>query len=118
MKNIIKETKYTVVLALMICMVALNGCSDDFLEPDPVSIYEPGQTFSTESGLRSLLAFCDRHLKLFYTSGDNNAINPIGTEYIFSDLMVPSAHNYETMLHNVAEKFICVSMPVVIRVST
>lgn len=104
MKNRIKKTKYAVVLlALVGFLVVLNGCSDDFLEPDPVSIYEPGQTFSTESGLRSLLAFCDRHLKLFYTSGDNNAINPIGTEYIFSDLMVPGAHNYETMLHNMAE---------------
>ncbi len=82
--------------------ILFSGCSKDFLEPDPLSFYEPGQTFTTESGLMSVLAFCDRHMKLYYTGLATNAgeVLPMGTEYIFSDLMVAGATDRAKMLCN------------------
>lgn len=63
----------------------LVGCSDSFLEQDPLSFYEPEATYSTESGLQAALAVCDRHLRYMYTNGNaNNA--PIASDYIFSDM--------------------------------
>ena len=56
-------------LTLLFC----SSCSEDFLKPKPLSVYEPEVTFSTEAGLRSVMAFCDRHLKLFITA-DNRDI--------------------------------------------
>ena len=44
------------MLALAGTMV---GCSDGFLEQDPLSFYEPATTYSTEAGLQAALAQCD-----------------------------------------------------------
>ncbi len=86
-----------VYICLLGAMVLPLGCSKDFLAPEPLSVYEPSVTFTTESGLMSIMAFCDRHLKLFVTA-DNRDIIPLGTEYIFSDLMVASATDRPRML--------------------
>lgn len=91
------------VTYLCICLPLLfcSSCSEDFLKPKPLSVYEPEVTFSTEAGLRSVMAFCDRHLKLFITA-DNRDIIPLGTEYIFSDLMVAAATDRPQMLCDMA----------------
>ncbi|MBD0822851.1 RagB/SusD family nutrient uptake outer membrane protein [Aestuariibaculum marinum] len=63
------------------------SCSEDFLEPDPLSFYEPETTFSTESGLKATIAIADRALRGFwihYSGAYNNV--PISTEYVFSDM--------------------------------
>lgn len=65
--------------------VMLVGCTDSYLEQDPLSFYEPTTTYSTESGLQAALAVCDRHLRYMYTSGNHNNA-PIVTDYIFSDI--------------------------------
>ncbi len=101
MKKIMLKINYICLCLLIAMSVLLNGCSDDFLNPNPVSLYEPGETFSTEAGLKSILAFCDRHLKLYYTS-DKGTIEPIATEYLFSDLMVAGATDKAKMLCDVA----------------
>jgi tetratricopeptide (TPR) repeat protein len=82
-------------------IILLGGCSEEFLKPDPLSFYEPTATFSTESGLRSVMAICDRHLKLYYAV-DHNEMLALGTEYIFSELMVAAATDKTTMLCDVA----------------
>ena len=97
MKKIMQKLKYICLSLFLGITVLLSGCSDDFLNPDPLSVYDPETTFSTESGLRSVLAFCDRHLKLYYASG-KGLIEPIGTEYLFSDLMVAGATDKSKML--------------------
>jgi hypothetical protein len=83
------------------CAILLGGCSAEFLKPDPLSFYEPTTTFSTESGLMSALAVCDRHLKLYWAT-DHGEMLTIGTEYIFSELMVASATDKRSMLCDVA----------------
>jgi hypothetical protein len=76
------------MLIIAICTSAFfSSCSEEFLEPDPLSFYEPTTTFSTESGLQAALAMADRHLKTywtFWTDVSNNV--PISTEYQFSEL--------------------------------
>lgn len=101
MKKIMQKLNYKCLSLFIGISVLLSGCSDDFLKPDPVSIYEPSETFNTEAGLMSVMAFCDRHMKLYYTA-DHGEIVPMGTEYIFSDLMVASATDRVKMLHDVA----------------
>jgi len=101
MKKITKKISH-ICLALCIGGATLfSGCSDDFLNPDPLSFYEPGATFTTESGLMAAMAICDRHLKLYYTS-ESNEMLPLGTEYIFSDLMVAAATDKNGMLDDIA----------------
>lgn len=70
----------------------LTSCNDNFLEPDPLSFYEPGNTFNTESGLEAALGAADNCLRAYWCNIDNNVdlMLPLQTEYIFSDCMVPS----------------------------
>jgi len=103
MKKIIKKLSYICLSLLVGTTAFLSGCSDDFLKPDPVSVYLPEEVFTTEAGLKSVLAFCDRHLKLYYASG-KGTIEPIGTEYLFSDLMVAGATDKRSMLADVANQ--------------
>ena len=52
-------------------------------------MFAPENTYTTESGLQSTLAMCDRHLRLYYTHYDGGKCNisvPIMTEYLFSEL--------------------------------
>lgn len=101
MKKIVHKLNHTCLNLFLGMALLSSGCAEDFLTPDPMSIYEPQQTFTTESGLMSVLAFCDRHLKLYYAA-DHAEIVPIGTEYMFSDLMVASATDRVRMLCDLA----------------
>ncbi|MDR1098328.1 MAG: RagB/SusD family nutrient uptake outer membrane protein [Tannerella sp.] len=83
------------------CILLFSGCSEEFLKPDPLSFYEPATTFSTESGLQAAMAICDRHLKNYWAT-DHNEMLTVGTEYIFSELMVASATDKRNMLCDVA----------------
>lgn len=78
-----------------------SGCSRSFLDADPLSFYEPNATFTSEAGIRSVLAIADRQLKRYWSDGDHNEMLPIMSEYTFSDLMVPSATDKTQMLDNV-----------------
>lgn len=91
--------KYLVLMAGSILL--FSGCKREFLTPDPLSFYEPTATFSTVSGLTAAMAICDRHLKLYWAT-DHNEMLTLGTEYIFSDLMVASATDKRNMLCDVA----------------
>lgn len=81
------RTGFTSACALFM----LASCSDEFLEPKPLSFFEPTKTFATESGLQAALSGADRHLRMNYI-WDNRLGegSPLGTDYMFSDLMVHS----------------------------
>lgn len=100
MKQINQKLIY-ICLTLLSGIILFCGCSEEFLKPDPLSFYEPGTTFSTESGLRSAMAICDRHLKLYWATDDDNLLD-MGTEYIFSELMVSGGTDKRSMLCDVA----------------
>lgn len=82
MKKINKLAKGCMVLA---SAAMLASCSDSFLEQDPLSFYNPGNTYTTESGLRSAMAMCDLGLKEMLMDGNNNLL-PIASVYFMSDI--------------------------------
>lgn len=73
-------------------ILGMASCSDDFLDPEPLSFYEPATTFSTESGLEAALAAADKSLRSYWSNVSNNVdlMLPLQTEYLFSDCMVAS----------------------------
>lgn len=101
MKQIIQKLNSICLATLLGSTLFLGSCSEDFLKPDPLSFYEPNTTFSTESGLKASMAICDRHLKAYYAT-DHNEVLDLGTEYMFSELMVASNTDKTNMLCDVA----------------
>lgn len=84
-----KTLSAPILMTILSGSVFLSACNKSFLEPDPLSFYEPTTTFSTESGLKAALAICDRHIRTYWTNtaASTNSV-VIGTEYMFSDLAV------------------------------
>ena len=102
MKQITHKINRICLAALLGGTILLGGCSEDFLKPDPLSFYEPNATFTSEPGLKAALAICDRHLKSYYAT-DHNEVLDMGTEYMFSELMVASNTDKTNMLCDVAK---------------
>lgn len=78
-KNILKGSVAVASIAL------LTNCTDSFLEQDPLSFYNPDNTYTTESGLKSALAMCDLGLKEMLMDGNGNML-PIASVYYMSDI--------------------------------
>lgn len=77
-KNILK---FTIIFSLIL---AVSSCSEEWLEPDPKSFFEPTSTFTTREGLQAALTTCERNLRyIWYGDGA-----PIITELVFSDVCV------------------------------
>ena len=62
-----KKIKNIALIGMIAAGALCSSCSEDFLKPDPLSFYEPEQTFTTEAGLRSVVATLDRHLRNYWT---------------------------------------------------
>lgn len=77
-KKIIKLSLFPVML------VSMLGCSEDWLDPKPLSIYTPENSYSQAAGLWSAMVACERNMRHEYT-GDSP---PILTEHIFSEVAV------------------------------
>jgi hypothetical protein len=104
MRQINKKLNYIFKYGTMLLIggtVLTTGCTKKFLKPEPMSFYEPATTFSTENGLIAAMAICDRHLKGYWAT-DHNEMLTLGTEYIFSEMMVASATDKRSMLCDVA----------------
>lgn len=52
--NLIKA----IYLTFGLSSLALTGCSDSWLKPEPLSFYEPSVTLSTKEGLEAALTTC------------------------------------------------------------
>ncbi len=109
MKKIYKNRKSrlsAIGLTAAICSsLFFSSCSESFLEPEPLSFYEPSATFTTESGMQAVLAQADRHLRSYWTSYENRNISvPIGTEYLFSELSVASKTDDASLFADIATR--------------
>lgn len=62
-----------VLTGMLIMASVTTGCKDSFLNPDPLSLYEPTATFSSQAGLDAALASADKGLKAYWTN--TNAVN-------------------------------------------
>lgn len=99
-KNKLSKSFLMIVAATVVC-----SCTEDFLKPDPLSIYEPEKTFTTREALESALAMADRHVRSYWTyySTQDLAL-PISTEYMFSDLAVASKTDENAIFADIAER--------------
>lgn len=104
MKRFIQKHIFNGLVMLAGASMVFSGCKESFLEADPLSFYEPAATFSTEDGLKSVLAIADRQLKRYWTDGSSNEMFPLMSEYTMSDLAVPSATDKTDLLDNVSQK--------------
>ncbi len=86
MKNYIQKYICKSVTLLVGTSLMLTGCSESFLDPDPQTMFEPETVFSTENGIKSVLAICDRQLKRNYVSEDSREMIALPTEYTFSEI--------------------------------
>lgn len=83
-----------------------TSCSDSFLEPDPLSLYEPSKTFSTEAGLKSALASADKGLRAYWTNTEAcDLMLPLMSEYLFSDVAVAGKTDDALIFADIAERF-------------
>jgi hypothetical protein len=60
------------------------GCSKEFLEPEPLSFFEPSITFTTPEGLQAAITTCNRNLSYVWTG----EAPPLLTDLLFSDVAV------------------------------
>lgn len=77
--------------AVALCVLSITSCDDSFLEPDPLSFYEPNATFTTESGLSAALAQIDRNLKICWASGSDQMA--IFNQFQFSETLLIATGN-------------------------
>lgn len=81
------KTKKSIYFSLSLLIMAALGvasCSEEFLEPKPLSFYAPENTFNDAQGMRGALVACLRNMRHEYY-GDGS---PIITEHIFSEVAV------------------------------
>jgi hypothetical protein len=80
MKNLYK----TGALFFLLCLLAVAGCRKDYLDPKPLSFYEPSETYVNAAAMQAALAACARNLRIEYYGGNP----PILTEMLFTDIAV------------------------------
>ncbi|GEO10080.1 RagB/SusD family nutrient uptake outer membrane protein [Segetibacter aerophilus] len=82
MRTSLKYIKIIGVLTTIIATVA--SCKKEYLEPQPLSFYEPSATYVDATAMRAALAACARNLRFEYYGG-----NPaILTEMLFTEIAV------------------------------
>lgn len=95
----------TIIMTTFLGSLFFSGCSDDFLKPDPLSFYEPGTTYTTESGLSAALSTSDKHLRDYFFTGGNHT-----TQMMFSDIGVRGTTDSKNLLTNIDERVTPTSM--------
>ena len=80
MKNLFKESLFVFLIAAILITTA--GCKKDWLTPEPLSTFTPGNAYIDAAGMRTALVACARNARIEYY-GDNP---PILTEMVFSEL--------------------------------
>ncbi len=78
------ETHTCVRIIAGIFLVSLNGCSDAWLEPQPLSFYTPENTYVDAEGFDAALAACE---KIMFSEYNGDGM-PALTEMVLSDIAV------------------------------
>lgn len=78
------KPKYIFFLFIIVCV---TSCSKDWLKPDPLSFYTPGNVFVDKQGFEAALATCKKLM-----NAENHGLAPndnyISAEFQYSDLAV------------------------------
>lgn len=82
MKNYLK---YLTIIGLFVTLLTASlSCKKEFLKPEPLSFYEPSETYVNASAMRAALVSLARNLRFEYYGG-----NPaILTEMLFTEIAV------------------------------
>lgn len=72
-------------LSLIFSLSAFTSCTESWLDPKPLSFYEPNVTFSSVEGLEALLSRCRSDLMYYYIGSNGPALS---NELFFSDVAV------------------------------
>src|SRR6266487_509210 len=65
-------------------LTCVLSCKKEFLKPEPLSFYEPSETYVDAAAMRAALTACARNLRFEYYGGNP----PILTEMLFTDIAV------------------------------
>ncbi len=76
--------RLTIVTLLAGLLFGGTSCKKDYLEPKPLSFYEPSATYVDVASLKAALVACAVNLRIEYYGGNP----PILTELLFSDMSV------------------------------
>jgi len=80
-----KNIKYIVGIGLFTTVISTAlSCKKEWLEPEPLSFYEPSETYVDATAMRAGLAACARNLRFEYYGGNP----PILTEMLFTEIAV------------------------------
>lgn len=82
-RTLSKIKNSTSVIATMIGCAALLSSCDDFLDPKPLSFFEPEATFTTESGLQATIVASDRQFRNIWI---NDEATRLVLQYRLSEL--------------------------------
>src|SRR3954462_7278410 len=79
-----KNFKYIISCVFFTILLGVTSCKKEYLEPEPLSFYEPSATYVDAPAMRAALAACARNLRFEYYGG-----NPaILTEMLFTEIAV------------------------------
>ena len=76
------------IVSLLACLLIVSACGKSFLDPKPLSYFEPSATFTTESGLRAALITCDQELRSEIIGYNRRSDGVITMSMRLSDLAV------------------------------
>ena len=83
--NTTRNKSLKISMLMLMSAAIISGCKESFLDPDPLSFYEPTTTFTTESGLSAALSQCDLNMKTCWASGSDQ--QAIFNQLQFSDML-------------------------------
>jgi tetratricopeptide (TPR) repeat protein len=107
-----KKNLFKILLFSGAVATTLTACKKTYLQPDPLSFYEPDATFNTKSGLDAAMATCDRHLRSYWTYFSYQDLGlPISTEYMFSDVAVASKTDDGNIFADIGTRLTPTDMP-------
>lgn len=90
-------------LALLVAApLLLVGCGETFLEPEPKSFFAPENTFTQKAGLQGVL----NNLNVTLAREYYGASPELMTEYMYTDLAVPSESRSTVQPYDVAQEII------------
>lgn len=84
MNTIYHKSRRILTVSCVLMGLTVVSCKDGWLAPEPLSFYNPDETFNDVGGLRSAIVACERNMRLEWY-GD---APPMVTESIFSDIAV------------------------------
>ena len=79
MNTIYQKSKRILTISCVLMGMTVVSCKDGWLAPEPLSFYNPDETFNDVGGLRSAIVACERNMRLEWY-GD---APPMVTESIF-----------------------------------